>query len=88
MCVGEGFMEVFTTIPLWFMILLIVATASGIWLRSIMLCIAAIIMSIVACVMLYDITGVTDFVRYGLMAIFLSISGAMVFQLIFSVKRI
>ena len=88
MCVEEYFVEVFVSIPVWYLILLILAFVAAILSRSLILCIGVILMCVVAMAMMYEVDGISAFVRYGLVAVWLAMCGAMVFQIIFSVRRI
>ena len=88
MCVGEGFQEVFTTIPIWYIALYIFGIAAAIMTRSLILCLGVVVLSVITAIMTYDVTGIHDAVKYGLITVWISIAAAMVHQLIFRVRRL
>ena len=88
MCVEEGMTEVFASIPIWFIVLLCVTLFGAVFLRSMILSIAVIVVCVVAMVMMYDVEGINEFIRYGMMAVWIALAGGMVWQLVFRVDRI
>lgn len=88
MCVSEGFVEVFTTIPIWYIALFIFGIVGAILTRSLILCLGVIVLAIVAAIMTYDVTGIHDAVKYGLLIVWLAIAAAMVHQIIYRVRRL